>query len=206
MKKPFPIVPLLALAAVLFTVSAAALLLYGNRQAPAPRVLAELPDFSLLDQNGDAVARRDLLGAVHVVNFVFTSCPDVCPLLSAQMKSVAERLEGTATRFVSVTVDPKRDTPERLKSYGARYGAEAPRWRFLTGKTSVVGDVVVRGFLTALDPRPDDMSDANIFTIAHGERFVVLDRHARLRAFLTAKTNAEVGALADVVARVAQEK
>ena len=108
----------------------------------------EVPDVELVDQHGARVRVGDLLGGeeVVVVDFVYTTCTTVCPVLSAIMGRLQARLGdrlGRGVRMVSITVDPVRDTPARLQAYAAKHGAR-PGWTWLTGSP---GDVerVLRG-------------------------------------------------------------
>ncbi len=87
---------------------------------------------------------RDLRGKVVAVAFIFASCTDVCPMLTDNMARVQEKL-GTAfghkIAFVSITVDPERDTPEVLKQYAESFDADVEGWSFLTGDPATVHEV-----------------------------------------------------------------
>jgi protein SCO1/2 len=101
---------------------------------PDPRTSGlAIPPFSLVNQDGRPVTRDVLLGHVTIIDFFFTNCPFICPMLTAQMSSLADSLARTGVRFISITVDPAHDTPERLKEYGAVHGVDFTRWSFLTG-------------------------------------------------------------------------
>ena len=100
----------------------------------------------LLDQDGRE--RRfvgDVIGDhIVVMDFVFTNCTNVCPILSAVLSQVRHSLGeqvGEEVQIVSLTVDPVRDTPQRLKAYAAKHGAH-PGWTWLTGPKGVVEDVL----------------------------------------------------------------
>ena len=99
-----------------------------------------LPTFTLTNQSGQLVRTADLRGTAAVVNFIFTTCGDVCPLVTAQLVRVQARLFneglGARVRFVSITVDPAIDTPPTLQRYAAVYGANLATWHFLTGPAS----------------------------------------------------------------------
>jgi len=99
-----------------------------------------LPPFTLTNQSGHVVSAGDLRGRATVVNFIFTTCGDVCPLVTTQLVRVQARLrsEGLGDRvgFVSITVDPAVDTPPALERYAAAYGADLTTWHFLTGSAS----------------------------------------------------------------------
>jgi protein SCO1/2 len=95
-----------------------------------------LPELTLVDQGGEPVPVRSLLEGDEPVmlNFIFTTCTTICPVMSATFAQVQEEL-GPArekVRMVSVSIDPEHDTPERLREYAERYKA-GPQWRFLTG-------------------------------------------------------------------------
>ncbi len=129
-----------------------------------------LPEFSLVDQRGTPTTRRDLLGRVLVVDFIFTSCPTICPRLTERMALLAKRLEGHRdVLFVSITVDPENDSPEKLAAYGAKYGADPDRWRFLTGEPKHVEETVLHGFKMAV-------RRAGGGSIDHAEKFVLVDQ------------------------------
>ena len=90
------------------------------------------PDFDLVNQNGEVVNLTQFEGKIVVMTFIYTHCPDVCPAITYQMKKLAEELGDDyeeSVVFLSVTVDPARDTPERLASFASAYNAS---WSFLT--------------------------------------------------------------------------
>ena len=109
----------------------------------------KLPELPLVNQDGvSGVVASDWVGdRIVVIDFIFTTCPLVCPLLSAVMASVQERIgdaAGTEVRLISISVDPATDIPPRLKDYAKKYDA-GPGWSFLTGEKPVV-DRVLKAF------------------------------------------------------------
>jgi protein SCO1/2 len=105
------------------------------------------PDFSLTSQDGAPVSLSDFRGKVLAVTFIFTSCADTCPLLTAKMAQVQDALGadfGKSISFVSITVDPERDTVAVLKDYAHTFGANLKGWAFLTGTQAAIDDVVAR--------------------------------------------------------------
>ncbi len=94
------------------------------------------PAFTLTAQDGRRLALNELRGKVVVVTFIYTSCADACPLLTAKMAALQDDLGvdfGPKIFFVSITVDPERDTPEVLTRYAQAHGANLAGWAFLTG-------------------------------------------------------------------------
>jgi protein SCO1/2 len=119
-----------------------------------------IPDAKLVDMNGAELALRHDLESGHpvMVNFVFTSCGAICPVMSATFAQVQERLarEQDPLRLVSISIDPEHDTPARLRDYATRFGA-GPRWRFVTGTAEASIEVqrafgVYRGDKMSHDP------------------------------------------------------
>lgn len=115
-----------------------------SRSTPAA-ALDPAPGFRLLDQHGRTIALDDLRGRTVVLDFIFTNCPGPCPTLTGIQKDVREALspdERARTRFVSITLDPERDTPEALRDYAAKRGIEGDDWHLLTGPSDEVNAVV----------------------------------------------------------------
>lgn len=138
-----------AVAAVLLVV-ALSWVLAGSARADAPRAAAEvtLSDAPLVDQDGaPAKFRSEVIGdRIVVVDFVFTTCTTVCPVLTSIFAQLQQRLGDRldrGVRIVSVSLDPVRDTPARLKAYASKYGA-GPGWTWLTGNQEDV-ERVLRG-------------------------------------------------------------
>jgi protein SCO1 len=105
------------------------------------------PDFALTSQDGAEVTLADLRGKVVAVAFIYTSCPDVCPMLTDKMARVQDALGsdfGSKIAFVSITTDPERDSPEVLKGYAEAFEANLAGWSFLTGEPAAVLDVAHR--------------------------------------------------------------
>ncbi len=106
-----------------------------------------LPDITLVDQHGRNVSLASLRGKPVLFDFIYTSCPGPCLLLTTQMKQVANRLGprlGTEARIVSITVDPEHDHPAQLLAYANKQGADVSGWLFLTGTPKQIEDVMAR--------------------------------------------------------------
>jgi protein SCO1/2 len=155
-------------------------LLWACEPEPELPRLAELPAFSLVDQRGEPFDSKALSGRVWIANFIFTSCPDICPLLTDQLRGVREELtgKGAAVHYVSFSVDPKNDTPEVLMAYSRGRGASHPDWHFLTGSLEDVKATVKGGFKQAMDPMPDEPTN-----IMHGSHFVLVDGGGYVRGY-----------------------
>jgi cytochrome oxidase Cu insertion factor (SCO1/SenC/PrrC family) len=117
-------------------------------------VYGSIPNFALIDQSGHPVRRGDLEGKVWIADFIFTNCPDECPLMTVEMAQMQSELAHMADfRLVSISVDPDRDTPAVLSEYAERFNADPGRWLFLTGDKRAIYRLAAEGFrLGIVDP------------------------------------------------------
>lgn len=179
-----------------------------KRYAPKPPSdLGAIPTFALTDQTDHPFTDRDLAGKAWVVDFFFSRCTGVCPMLAERMRSVASWLDrdpryGARTGLLSITVDPEGDTPARLAEYGAKNRVDPARWRLLTGPAGAIEDVIVRGFHVAVGDRKSDA--AGKFDILHGSHLVLVDARGRIRGYFDADP-AGVERLKKDLARVLEE-
>jgi len=163
-------------------------------------VYGEVPDFSLTERSGQSVRRADLLGTVWIANFIYTQCRETCPIQTARLATLQQEFAREPDlRLVSITVDPERDTPAALSAYAEKYGADPVRWLFLTGPKRAIYRLATDGFhLGVVDP-DDPASSAGLpgwltpepawathgsrGLVMHSSRLVLVDRHARIRAY-----------------------
>jgi len=153
--------------------------------------LGQLPSFALVDQYGKPFGAPEMRGKVWVADFIFTSCSDACPRLTARMRSLQDRLDpAERIGLLSITVDPERDTPEKLAQYARLSGAHGALWKFVTGPHREVERTVVNGFHIAMGRVPVESTDgalrAEAFEIMHGDRLVLVDAKGRLRGYYVA--------------------
>src|SRR5688572_3720952 len=106
-----------------------------NPEDGSPPVYFAMPDFTLTDQSGESFSSAELEGKAWIAFIFLTNCPTgACPVMVGKMARLQEALPDERVHFVSVSVDPERDTPEVLSAYAARVGGSvSPRWHLLTG-------------------------------------------------------------------------
>jgi protein SCO1/2 len=174
----------------LFLVIIAACLLSAcsKRKAEDIPVLSTLPEFALVDQDEQAFTRDTMEGNIWVSAFVFTHCRSTCPRLTAHMKGLQTRLSDVPNaNFVSVSVDPRNDTPDVIKAYMTKNQLDERNWRFVTGEEDAIRHVVVEGFKVGMD---DDQSVAQgSDDIMHSNAFVLVDPNARVRGYYRANND-----------------
>ena len=149
--------------------------------APLP-VIGDVAPFSLTNQNGVVTTLDDLRGQVWLADIIFTRCPGPCARMTRQMQMIQAALpKDSGAKLVSLTTDPEFDSPDVLKKYAEKFGADQSRWQFLTGTklgiAALAGDSLK---LTALEKKPEERTSADDLFI-HSTIFVLVDKQARLR-------------------------
>ena len=173
-----------------------------RREPQSLPVLGTVPEFSLTDQNQRAVSRSDLQDNVVVVDFIFTRCGGTCPVMTSGMASLDGRLGGAQrVKFVSISVDPDYDTPEVLLRYAGTYKADPRRWIFLTGDKALIYRLARQGFHLGVA----DSGGGPNEPIIHSTKFVLLDRHARIRGYYDGTEDDGVARLTADVSRLLAE-
>jgi protein SCO1 len=170
----------LGLLAVMFV----AFLVAPRFVAPSPGLphYSQVTGFQLTNQLSRVVGASDLTGHVWVADIIFTRCPGPCLKLSRELAAVQAALPADSpVRLVSLTADPAFDTPEVLRNYGERFGAQAGRWHFLTGRKSDVYDLALKQLLLAVDETDPAQrtNDADLFV--HSTKFVLVDAQGGVR-------------------------
>jgi protein SCO1/2 len=169
--------------------------------AAIPPVLGTLPEFRLKNQAGQPFGSQELRGTVYVADFVFVSCSEVCPRLTAKMKKLQDKLGQLPrrTHLVTFTVDPEHDTPERLFAYAESFEADPRMWTFLTGSADELEKTIVKGFKIAMGKEAAPEGPSDILQIFHGEHFVLVDAEGRIRGYYASDDDAQQKLVADVV-------
>ncbi|MEC9373701.1 MAG: SCO family protein [Planctomycetota bacterium] len=159
-----------------------------------------IPEFTLTTQNNEPFTRDDLRGSITVIDFFFTYCPFICPTMKTNMKQAQDALADTGVRFVSFSVDPEHDTPDRLREHAASIGADTSTWTFLTADAVQTRRILREGLLLAdLTLDPSNMislpGGAEMPNITHPGRFILLDHEANILALYNGLDQNEVQAL-----------
>lgn len=148
-----------------------------RHESKLPKLFA-VPNATLIDEHGKPVNLDAMKGHVAVYDFIFTNCSGVCPIMSTNMRALTKKIPKDApVRFISISVDPARDTPEALRAYAKRFRSD-DRWIFLTGDRKAIVDLSVKGFkLAAGDPQP------GAEPLLHSSKFAVADKEGVIREY-----------------------
>ena len=151
-----------------------------------------VPPFAFTSIDSVEVTHRDVEGKITVVDYFFTHCPTICPLLSSQLSRTQGILNNRditedELMILSHSVDPERDTPERMAEYAMMMGADTVQWKFLTGDKEDLYEQARNGyFLTAM------ASDTAAGGFFHSDVFALVDREKRIRGFYDGTSTNEV--------------
>lgn len=137
-----------------------------------------IPDFKFTNQEGQEVNLATFDNKIYVVDFFFISCPTICPVVKAQMLRVLEAYrDEDRLMFLSHTIDPKRDTVERLKKYADNLGVGVPKWHFVTGEKEKLHGIASSYFSIAYE----DSSAPGGFD--HSGRLILIDQNKHIRSY-----------------------
>lgn len=165
------------------------------KQPPLPVLGPEghtIPPFALQASDSSECSHYDVANKLRIVDFFFTRCPSICPILSSQLARVqgaleAKGMDASEILLLSHSVDPVHDTPSVLKAYADRLGAKTEQWKFLTGAQEDIYDLARNGyFLTALE------SDTAAGGYFHSDLFALIDRQGQIRGYYDGTETDEV--------------
>ncbi|QDV18241.1 hypothetical protein Pan153_28980 [Gimesia panareensis] len=153
-----------------------------------------IEDFSLTERSGKTITKKDLLGKPWVACFVFTRCAGPCPRVSGQFYQLQKDLKDLDFRLVTITVDPKHDTPEVLSQYAELMGADPKKWLFLTGDQKDIFHLIEKSFLM---PVQENVGPARKpgFEVIHTTNVMLVDPKGRVLGKFNAVDDAQMAEL-----------
>lgn len=145
-----------------------------------------IPEFRFYDQDSTLRGREEMEGKITIVDFFFTSCPSICPVMSTEMERVQDAFrDEDLVQIYSISIDPDYDTPPVLTEYAERHGARKDKWHFLSGPKKETHELARCGFVLPIvdgGSVPDDF--------IHSDKFVLIDEQGRIRGYYSG-TNRE---------------
>ena len=165
-------------------------------------VYQKIPHFVFINQDSVPFDSKKLIGKVHVADFMFTSCPGICPVMSSQMQRLQEMTKDFPPfQMLSFTVDPDRDTPSKLKEYAKEHRADLKRWTFLTGPMDSIYKVGIKGYYLGMQK---DSTEPGGYL--HSGRFVLVDGKGLIRGYYDGTNVNDVNRLRDDLAVLLKEE
>lgn len=145
---------------------------------PDLETVGTVPAFSFTNQNGKTITNKDYEGKVYVVEFFFTTCPDICPIMTENMIKIQDKFLGNPNLAIaSFTIDPNHDTPEVLKEYARDKGITKPQWHLLTGDKEEIFKLANEGFNLYVGDTPEVEGG-----FEHSGFFALIDKEGNIRS------------------------
>lgn len=146
--------------------------------SPDLATIGEVPSFSFMDQNGKNITNADYKGKVYIVEFFFTSCPTICPIMNRNMVKIQDEFYGNPNfGIASFSIDPKKDTPEVLKKYADEFGVTHPNWHLMTGDREEIYALANKGFNLYVGINPEVEGN-----FEHSGYFALVDQEGKIRS------------------------
>ncbi|MDN4012386.1 SCO family protein [Chryseobacterium gambrini] len=135
----------------------------------------KVPDFKLTDQNNKTITNKDMLGKVYLVEFFFSRCPTICPVMNTNMRAIEDEINNPGFGIISISIDPENDTPQTLKEHADRIGVKSPNWHFLTGDRDYIGKLAYQ-FNIYVGDKEDESENLN-----HSGMIALVDKEGNIR-------------------------
>lgn len=138
--------------------------------------IMDVPTFEMTNQYGETITNQDMLGKVYVVEFFFTSCPTICPVMNQNIRAIEDEIQDPNFGVISITIDPKRDTPERLLQHYKEIQAKSPNWYMLTADRAYIQSVSKNFNIYVGDSQDDAKS------LDHSGQIALVDKQGKIRS------------------------
>lgn len=155
----------------------------------------QIPPWTFTNQFGEKVSQKDYDDQIYIVDFIFTTCPGICPVMSTNMSQLQFKLDKPGLKeipFISYSVNPENDTAEVLLAYGKEHGADFDRWTFLTGEKKDIYELGVYGYLVST--QEDALAEGGFL---HSEKFILVDWNHNIRGYYNGTDVNEISDLSD---------
>ena len=147
-----------------------------------------IADFKLINQNGDTISQADYADKIYVADFFFTTCPTICPVMTANMADIQQIIkDDDEVMLLSHSVTPEIDSVPQLKKYALEKGVIDAKWNLVTGDKKQIYELARKSYLAALDD-----GDGGPYDMIHTENFILVDKERRIRGFYDGTSSEEV--------------
>ncbi len=147
----------------------------------------KISDFELTNQNGQKITQEFYRNKIYVADFFFTTCQDICPIMTKNMYKLQEELKGdNDILFLSHTVIPEVDTEQQLKKYSIENKVNDSKWNLVTGDKKQIYDLARKSYLAVED------TEYGEFDMIHTENFMLIDKERQIRGFYDGTNDLEI--------------
>ena len=150
-----------------------------------------IADFKLINQNGDTISQADYADKIYIADFFFTTCPTICPVMTANMADIQQIIKGDdEVMLLSHSVTPEIDSVPQLKKYALEKGVIDAKWNLVTGDKKQIYELARKSYLAVLTD-----GDGGPYDMIHTENFIFVDKERRIRGFYDGTSSDEVAQL-----------
>ena len=150
-----------------------------------------IADFELVNQNGDTITQETYTDKIYIADFFFTTCPTICPVMTANMTDIQEVLKkDDEVLLLSHSVTPEIDSVEQLKKYALEKGVIDSKWNLVTGSKKQIYELARKSYLAVLTD-----GDGGPYDMIHTENFILVDKERRIRGFYDGTNPDEIAQL-----------
>ena len=150
-----------------------------------------IADFKLINQNGDTISQADYADKIYIADFFFTTCPTICPVMTANMADIQQIIKGDdEVMLLSNSVTPEIDSVPQLKKYALEKGVIDAKWNLVTGDKKQIYELARKSYLAVLTD-----GDGGPYDMIHTENFILVDKERRIRGFYDGTSSEEVAQL-----------
>lgn len=150
-----------------------------------------IADFKLINQNGDTISQADYADKIYIADFFFTTCPTICPIMTANMADIQQIIKGDdEVMLLSHSVTPEIDSVPQLKKYALEKGVIDAKWNLVTGDKKQIYELARKSYLAVLTD-----GDGGPYDMIHTENFILVDKERRIRGFYDGTSSEEVAQL-----------
>ena len=150
-----------------------------------------IADFELVNQNGDTITQETYTDKIYIADFFFTTCPTICPVMTANMTDIQEVLKkDDEVLLLSHSVTPEIDSVQQLKKYALEKGVIDAKWNLVTGSKKQIYELARKSYLAVLTD-----GDGGPYDMIHTENFILVDKERRIRGFYDGTNPDEIAEL-----------
>ena len=147
-----------------------------------------IADFKLVNQNGDTVTQNTYAGKIYVADFFFTTCPSICPVMTANLAEVQDEFkDDNEVLLLSHSVTPEIDSVAQLKKYAIEKGVIDKKWNLVTGDKKQIYELARKSYMAVMND-----GDGGAYDMIHTENFMLIDKERRIRGYYDGTNREEV--------------
>lgn len=162
----------------------------------------KIQDFELINQDGQRRAFHEWKGQIIIADFFFSHCPVICPKMTGNLKKLSNQFQqDKGIHFISISIDPERDSAAQLKSYAHRFSIDTRKWDLLTGNKKDIYKLARNSFMVVATDGDGGPTD-----FIHSDKLVLIDRIGRIRGFYDGTDETAINKLSHDIKKLQDEK